>query len=131
MFTFHDKKEFNGDGNILTLTLSGAIAAEYHPKLDIEHCNFASDIVWGDENLCATVYSMSASLALFLIKNKDKFNVDEVVVVSNKETDVNEIGLLDGKHMDPLEFLLLLAGDEQSDSDAGGQSGGDNDFSED
>lgn len=130
MFTFHEEKEFNKDGNILTLTLSGAIATEYQQKLDIKHCNFASDIVWGDENLCATVHSMSTSLALFLIKNRDRFNVDEVVIVSNKEMEVNEVSLLDGKYMDPLEYMTLLTGSENQTSTAEEPSSGDNDFSE-
>lgn len=130
MFSFHEQKEVTADGNILTITLSGAIAAEFHQKLDIKHCNFASDIVWGDENLCATVHSMSVDLALFVIRNKGRFNVDEVVVVSSKEMGVNEIGLLDGKHMEPLEYVTLLGGSEHQSSDAEGSNSGDNDFSE-
>lgn len=131
MFDFHQETDTNQDGNVLALTLSGAIASDFHKRLNIEHCDFASSIAWGEENLCATVYSMKLDLALFLIRNKSKFNVDSVVVVSSKDVAVPEITLLDGQHIEPLEYITLLDGDEPQPADKGGSQDGHDDLSED
>lgn len=131
MFTFHEEDKVMGDGIVLAITLPGAIASEYQSRLHMQHCDFASDIVWGEENLCATVHSMSLNLAQFLIKNKDVFNVESVVIVSSKDIDLAEISLLDGFHKEPLEYLALLDGSEDQSEASGESQDGDNDSAED
>lgn len=131
MFQFHDQEQLPDNGNILTITLGGAIATEYHQKIELKHCDFASDIVWGEENLCATVHSMKLDLALFLIKHKHMFNVEGIIIVASKESGVNEIGLLAGKHMEPLEYVTLLSGSETQSNDSGEVKDGDDTSAED
>lgn len=74
---------------------------------------------------------MSLNLAQFLIKNKDVFNVESVVIVSSKDIDLAEISLLDGFHKEPLEYLALLDGSESQSEASGESQDGDNDSAED
>lgn len=131
MFTFHEKEDKAGTGMVLSLTIAGAIQSDYHAKLNMKHCTFASDIVWAEETLCATVHIMSISLAQFLIKHREMFNVSHVIVVTSPDSGVPEVSLLDGQHMDPLEFLALLSGEETQSSDGGGTGDGDDNLTED
>lgn len=114
MFDFHQEVNSSSDGFVLCISLPQAIHSEFASKLQLEHCDFASDIVWREETLCATVFVMKLQLAQFLIKHKQMFNISEVIVVSSKDTNVSEISLLDGRHMDPLEYIAL--GSEEKDS---------------
>jgi hypothetical protein len=131
MFTFHDNETDLPEGNILAVTLQGAIASEYHSKVELKHCDFASDIIWGEENLCATVHSMKLDLALFIITNKAQFNVNSIIVVASKDSGVSEISLLKGKHIEPLEYIALLTEGETQSTDTGESQDGDNDSAED
>ena len=116
MFDFHDTDESAKGDLVLTLTLPNGIPSEYQSKIDVQHCTFASDIIWSDESLCATVHSVPLNLALFLIKHKVMFNVSEVIIVEAKESGVAEFSLLDGKHIDPLEYIALLSGEKNQTS---------------
>lgn len=113
MLPIYDKSQASSEGLVLSITLSGAVSTLYHDQLNMIHCNFVSSINWNDKNLCAAVHILPLDIAQFILSNKDKFNLDDVLVVADADTSVFEIELLDGNRVDPLEFLSLFVNAEQ------------------